>query len=291
MRVALRIEVGTSRGLREGVPNLLRLLDRYRVRASFFFALGHDDSGRDPITILRHPRAFGLSSLGNGVLWSGPSLVTRAAQTIRDAVRAGHEVGVCGLSPVTWRRRLAHAEAGWVEEQLGEVHERAAELFGRERYPFATPNWQINPSLFPQLTPGRCPFTTMTRGKVPYFGVLQGQRTQVPELPTTLPTVDEMIRLESIGEDDVHGYLYAASQRVLPAGHVFAARAEFEGIVRLALFEKILVMWRRQDGAVRALGDTLRELADEGLPCHRIGWAVPPGGSQAMATQSVEVPA
>ena len=165
------------------------------------------------------------------------------------------------------------------------------ELFGSEAYPFATPNWQIHPFLFAQLTPARCRFTSMTRGKLPYFGVLQGHRAQVPELPTTLPTLDELIRVESIGEDEIHGYLYAASQRVLPAGHVFAARAELEGIVRLALFEKLLVMWRREDGAVRALGDTLGELAGESLPFHRIGWAVPPGGSLAMATQSIEVPA
>ena len=46
MRIALRVDVGTLRGTLEGVPALLRLFDRYQVRATFLFNLGPDHTGR-----------------------------------------------------------------------------------------------------------------------------------------------------------------------------------------------------------------------------------------------------
>ena len=58
------------------------------------------------------------------------------------------------------------------------------------------------------------------------------------------------------------------------SGHVFTLSAEREGLRRLALLEKLLVMWRGQDGAVRALGDLLAEVETRSLPHHRIGPAI-----------------
>lgn len=291
MRVALRIEVGTVRGMREGVPNLLRLLGRYEIRASFFFALGRDDAGRDPVRAWRRRRVDGLRALGYGTWRPGPDLARLARSVSADVLRDGHEIGVLGLSGTAWRRRLAHADADWVHAQSDTLWDRAGEILGAAPYLFAAPDWQFNSALLEKLTPSRYRFTSMTRGKLPYIGVSQGLRAQVPDLPTTLPTIDELMRSEALADDEVHGYLYAESQRILPAGHVFTLHAEREGIDRLALFEKLLVMWRGQDGAVRALGDTLGELALDTVPLHRIGWAVPPGAVRAMATQSVEVPA
>ena len=45
LRLAIKVDVDTCTGLQEGVPNLLALLRRYAVPASFFVAFGLDDSG------------------------------------------------------------------------------------------------------------------------------------------------------------------------------------------------------------------------------------------------------
>ncbi len=291
MRVALRVEAGTVRGLRLGIPNLMRLFSTYRVRASFFFALGRDLSGRRPLRTWRARRRLGLAALAYGSLMPAPDLADEALSLMKQAAQNGHDVGVCGLSSLDWADRLAHADAAWVHDQVTALLEVAANANLPLPVALASPGWQIHPALLGDMLPGRFHYTSMTRGKLPYLPVLQGARSPIPEIPTTLPTVDELLCQAGVDIDNVHEYLYAESRRVLPAGHVFALSAEREGLDRLELMEKLLVMWRGQGGALRALDDIVGEVDAVTLPHHQVGWDTPQGSEVAMATQSVEVPA
>ncbi|MGA8007610.1 MAG: 4-deoxy-4-formamido-L-arabinose-phosphoundecaprenol deformylase, partial [Burkholderiales bacterium] len=46
MRLALKLDVDTYRGTREGVPRLMRILAAQRAGATFLFSLGPDHTGR-----------------------------------------------------------------------------------------------------------------------------------------------------------------------------------------------------------------------------------------------------
>ena len=46
MRLALKVDVDTDRGTREGVPNLVAELRAAGVPACFLFSLGPDQTGR-----------------------------------------------------------------------------------------------------------------------------------------------------------------------------------------------------------------------------------------------------
>ena len=85
-RIALKIDVDTLRGTREGVPNLARMLDRARARATFLFSLGPDHTGWalrrvfrpgflkkvSRTSVVEH---YGVKTLMYGVLLPGPALV------------------------------------------------------------------------------------------------------------------------------------------------------------------------------------------------------------------------
>jgi len=291
MRIALRIEVNSLRGLREGVPSLMRLFNKFQVRASFFFPMGPDDAGRWPLQTWRRRRAYGAVSLLRGTVMRGPDLAEAGRDLIAAAVANGHEVGMFGVSPHAWRARLAHADETWTRTQYRRMLEAFQATGSALPAPLATPGWQSNPYLVDQLTLERVNFSSCTRGRYPFLPVSQGRRTRVPEIPTTLPTVDELLRSDGVSEDNAHEFLYAESRRVLPAGHVYTLRAEREGLELLPLMEKLLVMWKGQAGSVRALGDVLREINLDTLPAHRVGWGTPEGADEAMAMQSIQVPA
>ncbi|MCG6965804.1 MAG: hypothetical protein LJE59_04785 [Chromatiaceae bacterium] len=292
MRVALRVEVRTLRGLHEGVPNLMRLFSQFQVRASFFFPLGRDLSGLNPIDTWHDRASLGLKALAYGTLMLGPALGQEALRLMDLARDNGHDVGLFGLSPWSWSRRMARADEAWVARQcrlLWDAYQ--AGDGGAGPTALATPDWQANPALLQQLGGDRFHYSAFTRGSYPYFPVLQGMRSTVPEIPTTLPTVDEMLRQPGVTIDNVHEYLYAESRHLRPAGHVFAVSAEREGLGRLGLMEKLLVMWKGQDGALRALYDVLKDIDPASLPHHQVGWGRVEGGSAYMAMQSVQVPA
>jgi hypothetical protein len=291
MRVALRVEVSSVRGLREGVPNLIRLFGEYRLRATFLFALGRDYAGLSPLRTWRARRRLGLSALLYGTLLTPPSLANAAAGMIRLAREEGHEVGLFGLSPQHWAARLAHAEGDWVRRQCEALWEAYLGLGESAPCALATPGWQVHPALLGELSAERYRYSSLTRGKLPYVPLSQGVRSQVPEIPTTLPTVDEMLRQPGVTSDKIHEHLYAESRHLLPAGHVFAASAEREGIEWLPLMEKLLVMWKGQGGSIRTLGDVLKEIDQTTLPHHQVGWGNVAGDDRFMAMQSVQVPA
>ena len=291
MRIALRVEVNSLRGLREGVPNLMRLFSEFQIRATFFFPFGTDDTGRRPLQAWRQRTTYGFKALAYGSLVKGPSLADAGAELFRAARANGHEVGLFGMSPNLWCDRLAHADEKWTRDQF-EALWLTVQRLGCEGEPlaFSAPGWQLNPVLLSELLPSRFSYSSLTRGKLPYRPVSQGVRSMIPEIPTTLPTADEMMHQSGVSSDKVHEYLYTESRRVLPAGHVYAASAEREGIALLPLMEKLLIMWKGYEGTLGALGDMLKDLDPDTLPVHQVGWGDIDGGDRAMAMQSLQVP-
>ena len=53
--LGLRVDVDSYDGAREGVPALLRLFERARVRATFFVSVGPDRWGRAALRALTKP--------------------------------------------------------------------------------------------------------------------------------------------------------------------------------------------------------------------------------------------
>jgi peptidoglycan/xylan/chitin deacetylase (PgdA/CDA1 family) len=291
MRIALRVEVRSERGLKVGVPALMRLFNTYQVRASFFFPLGLDLAGFHPLYSWRGRTWLGLSAMLSGTLRRAPDLTAESLRLCAMVRDNGHDVGLSGGSPWEWTRKLAFADQDWVDGEIERLITRFTSAGESLPTALATPDWQVHPGLLLHLGDAQFRYSSITRGKMPYRPVLQGCRSSVPEIPTTLPTVDELLSQAGVDAGNVHQFLYAESQRVLPAGHVFAVTAEREGQDRLELMEKMLVMWKDHDGGVRALDDVLKQIEPNSLPCHQVGWTTPEGASCAMAAQSIEVPA
>lgn len=290
MRIGLRVDVGSLRGLRQGVPNLLRLFSEYQVHATFCLPVGRDFAGRAPLRTWRERRRQGLSALSYGTLVVAPAFDADGARLAAEIHNQGHELAVFGDSPSRWIDRVAHADADWVAERLDAID---ASYLGAAKHAagLVSPGWQIHPALLSGLGQRPFTFTSMTRGRYPYLPVLQGVRSTVVEIPTTLPTADELLRQVEVTPDSLHEFLYAESRRLLPVGHVYAASADGEGLGMLPLMEKLLVMWKGQDGAVRPLGEILDDVDTARLPHHQVGWGRVPGNPGHVAMQSVQVPA
>jgi undecaprenyl phosphate-alpha-L-ara4FN deformylase len=105
MFLALKIDVDTLRGTREGVPNLVEILRRHGVVATFLFSLGPDHTGRAIKRVFRPGfvgkvrrtsvvKHYGVRTLLYGTLLPGPDIGRRAADVMLGVRDAGHETGI-----------------------------------------------------------------------------------------------------------------------------------------------------------------------------------------------------
>ncbi|QYZ67877.1 MAG: 4-deoxy-4-formamido-L-arabinose-phosphoundecaprenol deformylase [Gammaproteobacteria bacterium (ex Lamellibrachia satsuma)] len=300
MAVALKVDVDTYRGTLEGVPALLRLFDEYQVRATFLFSLGPDHTGRALRRIFRPgflqkvrrtsvASNYGFKTLMYGVLLPGPHIGRKAGDVMRSVAEAGHEVGIHCYDHVRWQDYVAHKDEQWTSRELDLAAETFQEVFGHAATTHGAAGWQLNAHTLKWEEEAGLKYASDVRGKSAFYPVLQGVESKCPQIPTTLPTLDELIGRDGITEENVHEYIYAESQHILPNGHVYTLHAELEGMQLLSTMEKLLVMWKGFEGTVQAVGDTYDSLDLATLPKHQIGWGELEGRSGHLAMQSIAV--
>jgi hypothetical protein len=121
---------------------------------------------------------------------------------------------------------------------------------------------------------------------MPFFPQIGGRTIRCPQLPTTLPTLDELI-----GRNDLHwgepvAHLLDLTRHPLPLGHVYTLHAELEGMKLLSDFGRLLDGWRAQGWQLGALDDYFAQVDPTRIPVHPVRQAEIAGRSGTLALQS-----
>jgi undecaprenyl phosphate-alpha-L-ara4FN deformylase len=302
MLVALKIDVDTYRGTREGALRLADLLERLDVRATFLFSLGPDHTGRairralrpgflgkvKRTSVLEH---YGLKTLLYGVLLPGPHIGRGCRAEMQSIARRGFEVGVHTWDHVRWQDGVAKASEAWTRRELTLARDQFAEVFGRAPAVHGAAGWQMNrhvPALEQALG---FRYASDTRGREPFLPASgEGDRgVAVAQLPTTLPTLDELIGREDLGGTDPVEHLLGASART-GTSHVFTLHAELEGGKYLSEFERLLREWRRRGVQLADLATYAGTLDLPSLPRRRIIDGTVAGRSGTLAIEAPGLP-
>ncbi|MEK7438772.1 MAG: 4-deoxy-4-formamido-L-arabinose-phosphoundecaprenol deformylase [Pseudomonadota bacterium] len=299
MKLALKIDVDTYRGTCVGVPRLVEVLKKHAAGASFLFSLGTDHTGRaikrvfrpgfmkkvSRTSVLEH---YGLKTLLYGTLLPGPDIGRRCAEIMRGTREAGFEVGIHSWDHVKWQDYVAQADARWTGEEMGAAFLRYSEIFGESARTHGAAGWQMNLHALRLTQRLGFDYCSDTRGRCPFIPIYCGEIIACPQLPTTLPTLDELIGLDGLTADNVAEHLLKLSENPLPTGHVYTLHAELEGMKLLPLFEALLKGWKAMGyelTSTRELYDTLRL---QNLPRHELSMGEIPGRSGRLALQGKE---
>ena len=296
-RIALKIDVDTYRGTREGAVRLAQLLERLGVKATFLFSLGPDHTGRaikrafrrgflgkvKRTSVLEH---YGLKTLMYGVLLPGPHIGRRCAEEMRDIARRGFEVGVHTWDHVRWQDAVSGASEEWTRRELTRSRDQFAEVFGHFPLVHGAAGWQMNkyvPRLQRELG---FRYASDTRGVAPFFPQLEGGVGEVPQLPTTLPTLDELIGRTDLPAADPVANLLALTAAHAGRDQVFTLHAELEGGAYLGSFERLLRAWLKRGFELADLGTYAAGLDLARLPQGRIIDGAVAGRSGTLAVQA-----
>ncbi|HEV2440897.1 MAG TPA: polysaccharide deacetylase family protein [Steroidobacteraceae bacterium] len=292
--IALKIDVDTYRGTREGVPRLAAALERTGARATFLFSVGPDHTGRAIKRVFRRgflgkvrrtsvTQHYGVRTLLYGVLLPGPHIGRRCGEVMREVARRGFEVGVHTHDHIKWQDGVARASEPWTRRQLVLARDEFVRVFDRAPEVHGAAGWQVNgavPGLERELG---FRYASDTRGVSPFMPVVDGKEVPVPQLPTTLPTLDELIGREDLGGVDPVEHLLALTEG--GADQVFTLHAELEGGAYLQGFERLLRGWLARGFTLTDLGSYAQALDGSRLPRCPIVSGTVEGRSGSLAVQ------
>ena len=295
-KLAIKVDVDTLRGYREGVPGLLDLFKRHGLSASIFFSFGPDNSGKAIRRIFRPgfiskmmrtkaPSTYGLKTLMYGTLLPAPFIVNSCPDIVRRAVRDGHDVGIHAWDHVYVQDCLAKID----KEEYMRLYKKAAALYKElctgPAHSIAAPGWQVSEVVLSCEEQLRLRYASDVRGFAPFLPVYNGREYAVPQIPTTLPTMDEIYGLPGVNDVTLPKVWLDGMNR---EWNVLTVHAEMEGISKLTVFENFLNM-------AEALGTefcTLAQYAEAApLPRCEIRMGTLEGRAGKVAVQMPEQPA
>ena len=295
-QLALKIDVDTLRGTLEGVPALVSLLKKHHAQATFLFSLGPDNTGRALRRVFRPgflkkvfrtnvAGNYGLKTLMYGTLIPGPDIGRKGASAMRSVRDAGFEVGIHTWDHIRWQDSVARRDADWTAREFSKAVARFGQVFGTAPKTFGAAGWQINAYALALQEQFKLDYASDTRGRYPFLPAMNGRKFSVPQLPTTLPTLDELVGTDEITVENVADHLLRLTEQAPEHGHVYTLHAELEGMALMPVFEKLLAGWKAQGYELVATRDMAAQLDRKHLPLHEVVMGEIPGRSGTLAVQ------
>jgi undecaprenyl phosphate-alpha-L-ara4FN deformylase len=303
-QLILKIDIDTLRGTREGVPNLVKILQRHQANATFLFSLGPDHTGWalrrafrpgffqkvSRTSVVEH---YGFKTLMYGVLLPAPDIGKLCASELRAVRDAGFECGIHTWDHVVWQDHVRAQDATWTQKLMQQSFDRFSTIFGSPPHTHGAAGWQMNPHAFAQLDAFNMRYASDGRAALADDGSLLdasagphrlsafGKTLSCIQMPTTLPTLDELLGRTIIGTVITPSNIAATLLKLtqVPRDHVYTLHAELEGQKLAPIFEQLLSGWRAQGYDLVAMADYYPTLCDRALKVSPIQWGTLPGRS------------
>ncbi len=145
--------------------------------------------------------------------------------------------------------------------------------------------WQLNRHVLALEEELGLDYASDVRGREPFFPSMQAVKSNCIQIPTTLPTLDEIIGTDGIDSSDCWKFILKKSQDSLPHGHVFTLHAELEGMKLISVMTSLLQHWQSAGVEFYTLKQLHDSLDKSTLPRHSIEWGEVDGRSGLLAVQ------
>jgi undecaprenyl phosphate-alpha-L-ara4FN deformylase len=199
-------------------------------------------------------------------------------------------VGLHTYDHVRWQDNVAQASAAWTRIEFERGMNAFERVFGHYPKSHAAAGWQINAHALELEREYGLSFASDTRGRTPFWPMLPQGASSCPQLPTTLPTFDELLGRDGIDESSIADAVFGLSAQgtgAIPANtlHVFTLHAELEGMRLLPAFESLLKRWQAAGAKISRMAAIHERGLQSPVPNQAVMMGEVPGRSGLLAMQ------
>jgi len=294
--LAIKVDVDTNRGTRDGTLALATILARHSVPATFLFSLGPDNTGKAIRRIFRPgflkkvlrtkvSSNYGWRTLLSGTLLPAPNIGERNADTMRKVKEMGFEVGIHAYDHFRWQDYIHTMSEEEVAQEFNKAQDAFARIFGEVAHTCGAPGWQTNAKAFEVYDQNDLLYVSDCRGISPFFPRSDRQTFRTLQIPTTMPTLDELLGRSGFSEKNINQYYIDNLHSEFRNVHTI--HAELEGMQKAKLFEDFLVKATQAGVKFFGLEDWARQLRSrpETIPFCKVVEGSIPGRSGTVASQ------
>jgi|WetSurMetagenome_2_1015567.scaffolds.fasta_scaffold03738_4 undecaprenyl phosphate-alpha-L-ara4FN deformylase len=299
--LGLRIDVDTHEGMRDGVPKLLEVLKAAGVKGTFYLAMGPDRSGLAIFNVLTRPgflakmlrsgapKVYSLRTMVSGTLLPSRPVASAFPEIAKRVEAEGHETGVHAWDHRLWQDKLDKFPEEKVILELERAAESYAATLGHKPRTFAAPAWFCSVDSLRHQDKMGLLYASDCRGMDPFFPVLDGRTLKTPQVPATLPTLDEALGLT---DKDASAFYDRMLDEVRPdEWPVLTIHAELEGGPFAPAFAAFLAKAKERGIEVLPLRDLLAGRVGTGKPIPRctMSYGAIEGRHGVVSVQMLEV--
>jgi peptidoglycan/xylan/chitin deacetylase (PgdA/CDA1 family) len=201
---------------------------------------------------------YGIRTLLNGILFPGPHVGRRNESVMRATRDKGHEVGIHCYDHIRWQDGLAGMTRTEVFEEFGKARKEFERIFREPAKTAGAAGWQANGFSLAAYDDAGLLSASDCRGTHPFFPRVDNTVYKTLQIPTTLPTLDELLGRPEYPEDHIVDHYLSLLRSGAP--NILTIHAELEGMKKLALFRMFLVKLRARPVEIVTLHDVARDL-------------------------------
>ena len=264
--VSLKIDVDTEIGTRIGIPNLLSLLKELQIPATFYLSLGPDNTGRAIQRIFRKGffkkcsrtniiEIYGIRTLLNGVLLPGPHIGKKHEKLLRSIKDQGFDVGIHAYDHQKWQDGVTRMSREEISAEFQKALNEFERIFGKPATTAAAPGWQANEKTLDAYDKANLSYASDCRGFSPFFPKVRDKAYKTLQIPTTLPTLDELLGRPEFPLESLNKYYLSLlhTDRL----NVLNIHPELEGMKYLDWFCSLLIAFKENKIEFKNLGEVL----------------------------------
>ncbi len=251
-RFGLRIDVDTLRGLTEGVPQALDILNEMGIHATFFITTGPDRTGRNLFHIhqrktsflKRNPlRRYGLKQILYGLLLPAPLIETQQ-EIIKEIERKRHEIGLHGYDHYRWANYLHKMSDEEISSCIKKGVHIITRILGRRPDGFASPSFKWSLSSLMVQSDWNFIYSSDMYGNTAFYPQVGKKTLKTLQIPINQPLIEELVQVRKSDSKIIEFFGKSLKTKKIVTMYIHAG---FECILKKNLLQLILCEVQRYE--------------------------------------------